>query len=1188
MANTCLDINLNAYSGTSQLQRALEALNAGYAKVDERSAADLVLFAKKYGFYLNYYDLTNSIKGDWQPLMQKDAAVTIAWVADWPGKDYNRFIEYLNSSIKAAATGAIAIQYFKYFFDLVSTLATGIDASLTQLTDDIDFKPYLSVAIRSNLALPLSLLQQYYTAFKAASLVNASFTFKDDMMPVDEVTFIQNLALVNAEWTDIPPATAQTISLTGATVKDNINLIITHNLFTGVLQAFINGVVNIVSQAPQYLDKVMQKYAYHVPHYALYLTFLRLFKTAQDHINTYTQRHLDFYYKTVLQLSNKVATPDNVHLLFELQKNTDAHILRKGTRFKAGKDDKNNDLFYALNDDVVLHQASVQSLKSLYLTKKGGQVLYASPAANSEDGNGAKLLSADGSWLAFGDVNKISQAAIGFAIASNVLYLNEGKRTVKLTFSCNSTNGLTRAHFEGKFNVQFTGKKGLFNPTAFDASGGKLTCTIASSTSFSLSVTIPGNAPAIVPYSAKLHGGNFTVSLPMVQLTMIDYAGYDVIKELIIGAITIDVSVDNVKDLSLQNDDGKINPAKPFKPFGEFPEDGAGFIIGSKEIFQKPLTALGIHTVWQTAPSPTAYADVLALADGEWQSAFEHNIDVNSSTINLTSLAGIPVSPADFSPNEELKVTSVDGFIKLELISTAFNLSTYLSKVQTTLAASTVSAVYDDSTKKTTYSVGNPPVVSPPPTPVIKSLTVSYSAREVLLFDENNSAGFAARNNFFYHLEPFGFREMHPFITTGNLTLAPVFNLDDGIADDDGGELWIGLNNAQGDATYSILLQVADGTANPLENMTKVDWYYMAANNWKKFDNLSVTDDTNNLTRSGIVVLKVPAEAAAGSTRADNNLLWVKLVVDSHTNAICKLIGVTANAAKATFVQDVANKILYTKPAAANAISKFAVPDAAVKKTQQPYTSFGGRVTETDPEFYIRVSERLRHKNRAVTTWDYERLVLQNYPQIHKVKCINHTGLVTKEGSTQQKYSEVLPGHVTVVTVPNLSNQTGANLLRPYTSIGLLTEVQEYLAKLTSPFVKLHVINPQFEEVQFEFSVTFTGTLDPTVFRQQLNDDIEAFLTPWANATGKDITFGGKLKKSVVLNFIEERYYVDYVTCFKMHHIISRTGTVINEALYDVEEALASTARSILVSYYNEITRQKHLISSPANCDCNA
>ncbi len=130
----------------------------------------------------------------------------------------------------------------------------------------------------------------------------------------------------------------------------------------------------------------------------------------------------------------------------------------------------------------------------------------------------------------------------------------------------------------------------------------------------------------------------------------------------------------------------------------------------------------------------------------------------------------------------------------------------------------------------------------------------------------------------------------------------------------------------------------------------------------------------------------------------------------------------------------------------------------------------------------MRVSERLRHKHRAVTVSDYERLVLENYPQIHKVKCISHTGIITGKNNNK-KYSETLPGNVTMVTMPDLINNTAANPLRPYTSIGLLTEMQTYLQNLNTPFVvsnlnnqqlnRLHVTNPQFEEVQFDFAVTF-------------------------------------------------------------------------------------------------------------------
>ena len=185
----------------------------------------------------------------------------------------------------------------------------------------------------------------------------------------------------------------------------------------------------------------------------------------------------------------------------------------------------------------------------------------------------------------------------------------------------------------------------------------------------------------------------------------------------------------------------------------------------------------------------------------------------------------------------------------------------------------------------------------------------------------------------------------------------------------------------------------------------------------------------------------------------------------------------------------------------------------------------------------------------------------------------------------QPRYSETLPGQVMVINIPDLTHLNTANILRPYTSIGLLTEIQLYLKTLTSPFVKLNLCNPQFEEVQFAFSVTFKENYDPVFFTNQLNNDIEQFLTPWAFGDPQDIDFGTTIEKSVVLNFVEERYYVDFVTCFQMNQII-RDGSVVEQAFYDIEEAVPSTARSILVSYYDAATNTKHLISTPANCDC--
>ena len=1188
MANNCFDTRLLSYNGTSQPQRALDALLAKAAKVDERETDDLILFTKRYGAYLNYYDLTNAVTDDWQGLMGNDVAVVIASVSDWNTKDYSTFIKHLYTNIINAGNDADAKTNFKLLLNFVFSVASELDTAYRQLTSDIDYYTFLSVSITSKVAAPLSILDQYYKIFinpplPLNPLIDNTERPTDPTMPVGQVVQSQDfdITTLSAPFKITPPVTAYPITLTGV-VHDDINLVLTHNLFTGALQSFTDAIINIVSRSPDYLAQTLSNYPSHTPHYALYLTFLKLFSFAQNHLNNYTKKHLDFYYKDVLRLSNNPAVADYVHLVFELQKNINQHLLPKSTSFKAGKDANSNDLFYALTDNLVVQTAKVQALKSIYLDKDNTPfTLFASPISNSDDGQGAKLLSADKSWFTFRSPKNKVRASIGFAIASNVLYMNEGNREVTLVFTCDSLGTLTNGDLSNIFNIQLTGKKSWYTVANYKPN-------IISATSFSLDFSIEGDAPAIVPYSAKIHGGNFMQQLPMVQALLTDYVSYQGIKIPIITSVNITVQVTSVKNLLLQNDDGKINPAKPFKPFGDFPEAGAAFIIGSKEIFQKSLTALTINYEWQTQPLYDVTVDISSLAKGNWPLiAGNASVDISPSLspgIPITAVNTVVQSPVDFTANADYTVTSVDGFIKLGLTIGNYSLDSYLQSI----TPPSVSVDYNDSTDKnkvTGYTV-NKGSTPPPPHPVLTSIDVDYTAVDNITFSTSN---FAARANFFYHLEPFGFREMHPSLTDDKLNLLPVFNLDDyDKANHDGGELWIGLSNALADETFSILFQVSDGSANPLKNMTTVVWYYLNANTWLPFAKPNIADQTNNLTRSGLVVVTVPPGATTNNTRADNGLLWIKAVVQKDPDGVCNLIDVDANAAKAQFVQDIPNNIVFTKTLLPNIISKPSAADAALKSTKQPYQSFDGRISETDPQFYLRVSERLRHKHRAITPWDYERLTLQYFPQIFKAKCISHTGFVTDEKTGDPKYAEMLPGHVMVITIPDLTGMTNANLLRPYTSIGLLTEIQDYLQTLTSPFVQLKACNPQFEEVQFDFQVTFRDGYDPDYYTNQLSLDIEQFLTPWAYGNPQAIQFGNTIEKSVVLNYVEERPYVDFVTCFVMNQIILREGSVIKQSLPNVEEAVASTARSILVSYYNaDATIKRHNIITPAKCDCN-
>jgi hypothetical protein len=531
----------------------------------------------------------------------------------------------------------------------------------------------------------------------------------------------------------------------------------------------------------------------------------------------------------------------------------------------------------------------------------------------------------------------------------------------------------------------------------------------------------------------------------------------------------------------------------------------------------------------------------------------------------------------DFSKNERLTANSLEGFLRLQLNDAQYSLSNHLINVSNAISSGT--SISQRSGSPGTFDIK----VAPTPVPVevmLNALSIDYKAAADIALNGLPANG----NHILLHCTPFGFSQVNSAMAgsaSDTETINAITLLQD-IRNE--GELFLGIENAAPKQVLNILLQVSDGSSNPLRDMEKLTWYYLAANNnWKLINEENLIDNTNNLTQSGIVTVTLPADINNQNTLLDRGLHWIKIAAHPYTDAVCKLIMVQAQAAKVQLVQDDARQIEFRQLLPANTISKLVVSDGAIKTITQPFDSFDGRARETDDHFYVRVSERLRHKQRAITIWDYEHIILEKFQKIFKVKCINTAGFYLKNG--EEVFCENYPGHVSVITIPNLNNATHVNPLRPYTPVSLLTNISDYLKTITSPFVVLHVKNPQFEEIQLDFKVKFYDNLSESFYLQLLNTEIEQFLCPWAFNNKVEISFGGQLYKSAILNFIEERPYVDFVTCFKMNHLINRNATSV-QAILDVEVATASTARSILVSYYDEDTNTRHLIQSPATCTC--
>jgi len=1180
---SCNDKNNLVREGTSLFNRVLAALNTGYAKVDDRRDADLILFAKRYAAFLNYYDATNTLTGDWQTLMKMDACVGLAELMK---ADISRLYDYkllLYKQIRDTSTSVADVKKnFKFLYDFLFSLVRSTDEQYRLVPAELPQIDVLRGAITSKMADAVTNLALLFDIFKTSPLDLIDPTVADldrDNVPLELSSSGEfKVAELDPVWQPAGPLPYSIVAVMDIpsaslsfTEKDQVQWIINHNLFNAQVDALLNGVAFLATQALELFNKVIADYPDHHPHYALFLAFIKLFKVAQDDLNRYTQRHLDFYYKDVLQLKNKLPEPDLAHLTLELQKPVNKHLLTKDTLFKGGKDAVGAERFYTLLQDTVFSNAVIEKMHSWQQAGQSDRKwIKSSLIANSDNGRDQKLSSPDKSWFTFGDANKQGNAEIGFGIASNLLFLKEGKRivTVQVKFR-NDLTGYTGFSTDC-FKARLTGVKGWHDVKI-------LTARFDSPRELSFSFTLEGDDPAIVPYLEKAHQSLLDIDLPLLQIFLdqdvLNGIPYALLCNKTLSSINLSVDVTGVRDLALSHDLGSIDPSKPFKPFGDFPSKDASFYIGSNEVFQKPLSSLFLDFSWKDAGNiPGFDPNAFFLKANKWDDANKYAIE--SDGINFQSTPFIPAR-INFEPNEQLSIGTIEGFMRVRLADSDYSYSSYLKKVSTQLSNTTFKKETDGAYHLT---VGEFAVQDEA---ILKSFALNYVARTTI----NLKSGSGKNNDLLYHFTPFGYANVHADYVSdlANRDAGEPISLIPDIVH--AGELFIGIKDTEPGAVVNILFQVADGSSNPLLDMETVNWYFLAGNsNWIKFAKKDVIDGTVNFTRPGIVTISLPQEISSNNTAFGLGLFWIKAVVDQHTDAVCKMIQVQANAALVQLKQDETAGPEFRQTLPASSISKLVTTDAAIKTINQPFDSFGGRTRETDEKFYVRVSERLRHKQRAITIWDYEHIILEEFPAIFKVRCLNHSGFYTKEG--KEIFCENYPGHVTIITLPDQKNKTNVNLLRPYTPIRLLRQMQEYLATITSPFVKLHVKSPQFEEIQLDFKVKFHEHMDESFYRQLLDTEIERFLSPWAYDQTREISFGGKIVKSVLLNFVEERPYVDFVSCFKMNHIIKRVESVHMTELQDIEEATGSTSMSVLVSYFNEKTNLRHKITVISECDC--
>ncbi|MDD5033798.1 MAG: baseplate J/gp47 family protein [Methylococcaceae bacterium] len=838
--------------------------------------------------------------------------------------------------------------------------------------------------------------------------------------------------------------------------------------------------------------------------------------------------------------------------------------------------------------------------------------ILASSAPNSEDGQGKPLKRPQLGWPTFGRDNSLRELAetdalhshLGLLIASPVFLLGEGRRQIKLSFRFKQGGDLdtpTRQYkdLEGSLNEYLQAASSPLpgdEPTddpqsrsrrlqALFADAFLLQVSAASGWfpierfhmsrqydseptdwvdfDFDLKLT----DPAVVECRSAPHGVEMPPAMGGLRLLLNPQAriyAYSFLKDLILAEVRVKVQVEGLKDLHLTNNLGIYKPGQPFPPFGPIPAQGSTLEIGSRELSEKRLESVRLTLDWLNLPKPnfeTYYqsygrtiddesfkARMYACSEGRWKEIHPAlNRPEEKSPFPLftladqkpAELASSTLLPFDFTasplpPVAKERRPDPPGLLRLELAEPDFGFGHEIFPNSLTRVVLNNSLEPDE---KKRQALPNPPF-----SPLLKEISIDYVATERLQLDLTSPMDPREERLKLLYISPFGYSVPQESIHT-------LFSSYDAE-----GYLRIGLENLEPPQSITLLFHLQDSIviSEEIDGETgkrAVHWSYLCHDHWIRLDKTALIKDTTaGLARSGIVKLLLPGNINTDNRSMPEGLFWLQASVDRGAESGPNTLAIYTQAVTATRRRNESGEIS-GGVIPAETIKEFAQKMPAIASVHQPFPSTGGRPKETAEQFRTRVSERLRHKQRAIQPFDYERIVLDAFPEVGQVKCI------TWNNSQGYWVAPVEPGEIVMAVVP--SREPGGSFMTPRLPQHVLSEIEERLKKYASSFVAaIRVRNPDYERIKLFVSLSLVAgwEIGPTVRR--LNDEIGDFIAPWRLETGQPLDIGGGIGQGHFMQMrIENQPYVEFLNSLTLLHTYRQQGR--HHALYWPQEGQA-------------------------------
>ncbi len=933
--------------------------------------------------------------------------------------------------------------------------------------------------------------------------------------------------------------------------------------------------INLTERSGQLMWDNLQIKDDHEPHIGLLLTFFNLFQKLQSELNEIPVRLLNFYYKDVLGQNLRAQVPDTVYCYVNLDADYSEIVIPKNTVIIAGQNTEGQDIKYALDEKVKVSDVNLAGIYTFFVSRNklidpgtsfetinGMYSKYIDPALGKTVftalGEEQRFLSKENRTM--DDVN------LGFIISSPTFKLKGGSRKVLISFtflpesfqyfltmilSVAKVNKSTPEEvfsqiFSDSLDLNYTTPKGWHNIEQFEL----IPPQDWNENGFKIQFELGPAMPEFNGYNEEVHKDKIDLFHPALKVLLNNnsvFHPYSFLQFLEIEQVNIDVEVSQFKKLTLHSSYGPVDQSIPFDMLGPSPKAGSYLLVGSDEIFSKDLDELKIGWTFHGLPkgedmesyfggypfgikNDSFKLQIQALSDFRYSPNQNQNpiitdlFDYEKGELNSyrviddIDLAKLRIQPdynLGIEEDFELSLDGQTGFLKLELISPSigFGFDVYTDVYNKSVTMSTNQQI-EKPTSGFSFDVPKEPF-----SPMAKDIFVDYKASSKINFLGTKSfANQKEKSENFIQVHPFGKKYLFKESLVFDNGLLPLYELQ--------GALFLGIEAHQFPQELSILFDIGRNEKWYHGDIPKLDWFYLSTDEWKPFRADDVLFDTTfGLTRSGIISFKSPKDINLDNLLMPNSCFWICCRTKENAELASIISGVHLNAFSATAVLE--SDSLHEPVLPKFSVESFENNIPGILELIQPIDSRNGKASENQKDFFKRVSDSIKHKFRAVTSFDIEKILLNEFSWLGFVRVFGSFG--------NENY--VTPGSICIVGIPEITDRE--NFFLPRLNPGQIKEMEYFLEKFANPFMKFKVINPQYEYLLIKGKIKF-NTDDIGMTFRLLYDELLKSICPWFYGDLSDVFLNRETKKSEILNLIISRSYVNFFTGFSIAHIFQK------------------------------------------------